>query len=93
MAGRLQGKRALVTGAAGALGRVIAETLAAEGADVAGLDLNGAGLEETAGLVRAHGVRALMTLQESGLPDPGPEPEYQITPDPVWTTRPASDTQ
>ncbi|MBN9239187.1 MAG: hypothetical protein BGO97_05820 [Micrococcales bacterium 70-64] len=59
MAGRLQGKRALVTGAAGALGRVIAETLAAEGADVAGLDLNGAGLEETAGLVRAHGARAL----------------------------------
>ena len=57
--GRLQGKRAIVTGAAGALGRVIAETLAAEGADVAGLDLNGAGLEETAALVRSHGVRAL----------------------------------
>jgi 3-oxoacyl-[acyl-carrier protein] reductase len=48
-----------VTGAAGALGRVIAETLASEGADVAGLDLNGPGLEETAALVRAKGVRAL----------------------------------
>lgn len=59
MAGRLQGKRALVTGAAGALGRVIAEALAAEGADVAGLDLNGPGLEETAALVRASGARAL----------------------------------
>ena len=57
--GRLQGKRAIVTGAAGALGRVIAETLASEGADVAGLDLNSAGLEETAALVRSHGVRAL----------------------------------
>jgi len=57
--GRLQGKRAIVTGAAGALGRVIAETLAAEGADVAGLGLNSAGLEETAALVRSHGVRAL----------------------------------
>ena len=58
MTGRLQGKRAIVTGAAGALGRVIAEALAAEGADVAGLDLNGAGLEETAAIVRGHGVRA-----------------------------------
>ena len=55
---RLQGKRAIVTGAAGALGRVIAETLAAEGADVAGLDLNAEGLEATAELVRSHGVRA-----------------------------------
>ncbi len=55
---RLQGKRAIVTGAAGALGRVIAETLAKEGADVAGLDLNGAGLEQTAEVVRASGVRS-----------------------------------
>ena len=55
---RLQGKRAVITGAAGALGRVIAQKLAAEGADVAGLDVNAAGLEETAELVRAHGVRA-----------------------------------
>ena len=30
---RLEGKRAIVTGAAGALGRVIAATLAAEGGD------------------------------------------------------------
>jgi len=57
--GRLQGKRAIVTGAAGALGRVIAETLASEGADVAGLDLNAAGLAETAALVEEHGGRAL----------------------------------
>jgi NAD(P)-dependent dehydrogenase (short-subunit alcohol dehydrogenase family) len=59
MTKRLSGKRAIVTGAAGALGRVIAETLASEGADVAGLDLNGPGLEETSALVRAHGVRAM----------------------------------
>jgi len=57
-AGRLAGKRAIVTGAAGALGRVIAETLAKEGADVAGLDLNGPGLEETSAIVRGYGVRA-----------------------------------
>ena len=56
---RLQGKRAIVTGAAGALGTVIARTLAREGADVAGLDLNAEGLELTAELVRAEGRRAL----------------------------------
>ncbi|MFD3443281.1 SDR family NAD(P)-dependent oxidoreductase [Microbacteriaceae bacterium 4G12] len=55
---RLEGKRALITGAAGALGSVIAEVLAAEGADVAGLDLNAEGLERTAATVRAHGRRA-----------------------------------
>jgi len=56
---RLEGKRAIVTGAAGALGTVIARTLAREGADVAGLDLNAEGLERTAELVRAEGRRAL----------------------------------
>jgi NAD(P)-dependent dehydrogenase (short-subunit alcohol dehydrogenase family) len=56
---RLEGKRAIVTGAAGALGRVIADALAAEGASVAGLDLDGDGLESTAALVRARGQRAL----------------------------------
>jgi 3-oxoacyl-[acyl-carrier protein] reductase len=38
---------------------VIAQTLAREGADVAGLDLNAEGLETTAELVRAEGRRAL----------------------------------
>jgi NAD(P)-dependent dehydrogenase (short-subunit alcohol dehydrogenase family) len=56
---RLHGKRAIVTGAAGALGTVIAQTLAREGADVAGLDLNAEGLGRTAALVRAEGRRAL----------------------------------
>ncbi|WP_432511814.1 SDR family NAD(P)-dependent oxidoreductase [Kineococcus sp. SYSU DK001] len=54
---RLQGKRALVTGAAGALGSVIAAELAAEGADVAGLDLDADGLERVGAAVRAHGRR------------------------------------
>jgi len=54
---RLEGQRAVVTGAAGALGRVIAETFAAEGADVAGLDLDAAGLDATGELVRAQGRR------------------------------------
>ena len=31
-------------------------------------------------------LRPLMTLRESGLPDPGPQPEDQLTPPPEWTT-------
>ncbi|MEO7910417.1 MAG: 2Fe-2S iron-sulfur cluster-binding protein [Roseiflexaceae bacterium] len=37
-------------------------------------------------------VRPLMTLSSSGLPDPGPEPQAEITPDPEWVgvgTQPA----
>lgn len=54
---RLERQRAIVTGAAGALGRVISETLAAEGASVAGLDLSADGLEATGEIVRAKGQR------------------------------------
>lgn len=32
-------------------------------------------------------LRPLMTLTSSGLPDPGPEPEAMITPEPVWTMK------
>jgi NAD(P)-dependent dehydrogenase (short-subunit alcohol dehydrogenase family) len=49
----------VVTGAAGALGSVIAYTLATEGAAVAGLDLDRDGLEATARLVEGQGRRAL----------------------------------
>jgi len=52
---RLQGKRAIVTGAAGALGQVISTALADEGAAVAGLDLDGSGLERTRQLVAERG--------------------------------------
>src|SRR5215212_5657861 len=34
-------------------------------------------------------VRPLMTLSSSGLPDPGPEPQVTITPDPEWVERSA----
>src|SRR5689334_18018455 len=64
---RLEGQRAVVTGAAGALGRVIAHTFAAEGADVAGLDLDAAGLERTGELVR--GTRRRWTLAAVDLTD------------------------
>ncbi|WP_428674580.1 SDR family NAD(P)-dependent oxidoreductase [Roseibium sp.] len=51
---------AIVTGAAHGIGRAIAARLAAEGAAVAVLDIDGAGVEETAGLLRdaGHDARA-----------------------------------
>lgn len=50
--------RALVTGAAGGLGREVAVQLAARGCNVAIADINAAGAAETAGLIRGHGVEA-----------------------------------
>ena len=55
----MKGKAALVTGAAGGLGRATALHLARAGADVCVVDLDAAGLEETARELVALGVRAL----------------------------------
>jgi ferredoxin len=33
-------------------------------------------------------LRPLMTLHESGLPDPGPTPHDEITPEPSWVSTP-----
>lgn len=54
----MKGKAALVTGAASGLGRASALKLAAAGADICLVDVNPAGLEETAAAVRELGVRA-----------------------------------
>ncbi|MWV48063.1 SDR family NAD(P)-dependent oxidoreductase [Rathayibacter sp. VKM Ac-2803] len=51
----LDGRRALVTGGAGALGRIICLELARAGADVVVVDLDGAGAEEVARSVREQG--------------------------------------
>src|SRR5688572_26796100 len=52
--GRLAGKNILVTGAASGIGRASALRFAAEGASVALLDRNTAGLDETGTLLRAQ---------------------------------------
>lgn len=55
----LDGRRLLLTGGAGALGRVIARAFAEAGADVAILDLDATGAEAVADTVRAAGRRAV----------------------------------
>jgi 3-oxoacyl-[acyl-carrier protein] reductase len=56
---RLEGKIAIVTGAAKGIGAAIAEACAREGARVAALDLDGRGAEALAGTLRARGADAL----------------------------------
>ncbi|MEO3863501.1 SDR family NAD(P)-dependent oxidoreductase [Acrocarpospora sp. B8E8] len=56
---RLAGRKALVTGAGGAMGKVFAQALAAEGCDVAGLDVAADGLGLFGEAVRAAGRQAL----------------------------------
>ncbi len=55
----LDGMHAVVTGAASGIGRACAVRLAEDGADVAVLDIDEAGLVETAALVEATGRRCL----------------------------------
>lgn len=59
MAKRFQDKVALITGAAGGIGRAAAERLASEGARIAAVDLAGQPLDEIAARVRALGADAL----------------------------------
>jgi len=55
----LEGKTAMVTGAGQGIGRDIALTLAAAGADIAALDVNLEGAEATAALVRTKGRKSV----------------------------------
>ena len=64
--GKLDGRMAIVTGAATGLGRGIAMLYAAEGADVAVLDRNGAGAEQVAGAIRELGRKALAVEVDVG---------------------------
>ena len=54
----LQGRRALVTGAAGGMGQATARVLAAIGAQVAAIDIDGARAEATAQQIRTEGCQA-----------------------------------
>ncbi len=61
MPGRLAGKVAVITGAAGGIGRASAVRFAAEGAHVVAADLAGDAVEEVAKLVGGIGVRVDVT--------------------------------
>ncbi len=52
---RLDGRRALVTGAAGGIGRGVALALAEAGADLALIDISPEGLDEAASTIAATG--------------------------------------
>jgi NAD(P)-dependent dehydrogenase (short-subunit alcohol dehydrogenase family) len=60
MVGRVEGKRAIVTGAAAGIGRATAELLAREGAAVLIADKNEAGAESVAAAIRKEGGRAFV---------------------------------
>jgi len=64
----LEGKTALVTGAALGLGRSFAQTLAEAGADVAIADIDGDHLDETEGMLRATGRRLLKIVADVSNP-------------------------
>ncbi|MCK0196202.1 SDR family oxidoreductase [Ancylobacter sp. 6x-1] len=65
----LDGRIALVTGGAVGIGRRIATRLAEEGCDVAVLDVDAAGAQETAEMIRALGRRALALSADIGEED------------------------
>jgi len=54
---RLEGRTAVITGAAGGIGRAIAVSLASRRCHLALADIDEAGMAETSNLARAHGVR------------------------------------
>ena len=66
LAGRMTGRRALVTGASSGVGRATALSLAREGASVALLALPASGLEQVTAACRRHGAEALSIEADVG---------------------------
>jgi NAD(P)-dependent dehydrogenase (short-subunit alcohol dehydrogenase family) len=64
--GRLQGKRAIVTGAGSGIGRASALLFAREGAAVLAVDKTSDAVEETVGLIAAAGGRAIAMAADAG---------------------------
>ncbi|RPH43151.1 MAG: SDR family oxidoreductase [Burkholderiales bacterium] len=65
-AGRLAGKRAIVTGAGSGIGRAAARLFAAEGAAVLAVDRSADGVEQTAAMIRAEGGVAIAQAADAG---------------------------
>ncbi len=65
--GRLEGKTAIITGAASGIGRATAILFAREGARLALADLNEEGLEETLSLVKGEGGEAIAKTTNVGV--------------------------
>jgi NAD(P)-dependent dehydrogenase (short-subunit alcohol dehydrogenase family) len=68
-AGRLTGKRAIVTGAGSGIGRASARLFAAEGAALLAVDRSLEAAQETASMIRAAGGRATAVAADAGSDD------------------------
>jgi NAD(P)-dependent dehydrogenase (short-subunit alcohol dehydrogenase family) len=66
MAGRLEGKRAIITGAGGGIGRASARLFAAEGARLIIADFQKNLLDETLAALRQDGLEAIGVLADTG---------------------------
>lgn len=64
--GRLQGKRAIVTGAGSGIGRASAKLFAAEGAAVMAVDKTPPAIEETAAEIKAAGGKVIAVAADAG---------------------------
>jgi NAD(P)-dependent dehydrogenase (short-subunit alcohol dehydrogenase family) len=69
MAKRLEGKRAIITGAAGGIGRAAALLFAREGARILIADFQSEGLEQTLSLLKDEGLSALTNVADVGSED------------------------
>ena len=66
MAGRLEGKRAIITGAGGGIGRASARLFAAEGAHLIISDFRKEGLDETLAALKTDGLEAIAVVADTG---------------------------